>query len=175
MKATALGPGKTSFENAVTLFLLGLCTERGVLPNLEEHEFEPHLVKNVLEMQDRGDRFECNLSKPNTRVVTQATDVLMYENLITNKGALRYGHPGLAKPIPGIDSDRWRRQYLFAGMNNLLFVRRVHVAFMSNVKIRITSGIETNDKEEPAVIFGEGTSSFHSTGYQRYVATFEQR
>jgi hypothetical protein len=31
-----LGASKTSFENALTLFLIGMATDKGLLPNLDE-------------------------------------------------------------------------------------------------------------------------------------------
>ena len=60
LKAESLGKGKTSFENAVTLFLIGLGTERGLLPSLEEKAFEPKLVNNILDLRNSGHRIECN-------------------------------------------------------------------------------------------------------------------
>lgn len=41
LSASFLGTSKTSFENAITLFLVGMGTEKGMLPHLEDQYFEP--------------------------------------------------------------------------------------------------------------------------------------
>ena len=60
LKAKVLGSGKTSFENAVNSFLMGLGTERGLLPSLEENTFEPELVNSVIDLRNSGHIIECN-------------------------------------------------------------------------------------------------------------------
>ena len=60
LQALVLKSGKTSFENAVNSFLIGLGTERGLLPSLEENTFEPNLVNSVLDLRNSGHHIECN-------------------------------------------------------------------------------------------------------------------
>ena len=113
LKAESLGAGKTSFESAVTLFLIGLGTERGLLPSLEEQAFEPKIVDKVLDLRNSGHRIECNHKESGdhrlSRVVTQATEVFTFENIIYNKAALNNEQDIEPKRIPLIDSRRIRR------------------------------------------------------------------
>ena len=54
-----------------------------------------------------------------------------------------------------------------------MLLRRIHVSFLSNVKLRVWAP-KTED-EEDKVVYGDGTSAFYSSNYQRYAVTFEQR
>ena len=58
----------------------------------------------------------------------------------------------------------------------LLLLRRVHVGFLSNLKVRVfaPSSDSNNSEEKRQVVYGDGTSAFFSSAYQRYVMTFEQ-
>ena len=88
LQAQALGAGKTSFENAATVFLLGLGTEQGLLPNMDEQAFEPDLIEAVLDLKNDDYSIECNhtIDGKNklSKVVTQATDILLYGNILCN-------------------------------------------------------------------------------------------
>ena len=42
---------------------------------------------------------------------------------------------------------------------------------MSNVKLRVFD----DSMETPTVVYGDGTSSFGSSSYQKYAVTFEQK
>lgn len=59
----------------------------------------------------------------------------------------------------------------------LLLLRRVHVSFLSNLKVRVlapSSDTAILDPESKQVVYGDGTSGFFSSAYQRYAMTFEQ-
>ena len=58
-------------------------------------------------------------------------------------------------------------------MFKLHLLRRVHVAFMSNIKLRVFAPESDDDDSEKQVVFGDGTSTFHSSAYQKYAMTFE--
>ena len=107
-----LGPAKASFENALSLFLMGLATERGLMPNLEPHRFESELVSACLALRKKGYVIESNnskdLEKRLSRVTTQATQVFLSENIICNKASLQ-DNQTTPRGIPLIDSPRIRR------------------------------------------------------------------
>ena len=63
----------------MTIFLIGMATEKGMLPSLEEHSFEPQLVQSILDLRSKSHRIESNHQEDGShrlsRVVTQATEI----------------------------------------------------------------------------------------------------
>lgn len=180
-----LAEGKSSFENAASLFLMGLATERGALPSLEQAAFEPQLVKAVMDLRNEGHRIELNHNiRRLSRVTTQATQVLAYENIFCNEAALVNGGNPVQMSVPLVNSERVRRYIassMGSGMLNLSLIRRAHIQVVSNLKLRVlepSSAIETEaemEEDEDEVVYGDGTSGFLSSTYQAYAFTFEQK
>ena len=105
-------------------------------------------------------------------MTTQATEVLLYENIIFNQAALNQNSP--PKAMPFIDSRRVRRMHALAmGSPRLFMLRRMHVIFMSNIKLRVFAPPSEDNSDDPRVVFGDATSSFYSSNYQKYAFTFE--
>ena len=89
LSAKFLAHGKASFESAASLFLMGLATDRGLLPSLEPNAFEPKLIAAVEDLRNDGYRIQLNQSRFSARsAATQATSLLAFENIIVNDSGL---------------------------------------------------------------------------------------
>ena len=126
-------------------------------------------------MRNEGYRIESNhqVGKRLSRITTQATQVLLYENIFCNEAALLNGNPRRI-PLPLINSDRVRRYLALSsgpGQLKMRLIRRAHIQFVSNLKLRVvapSSSIDTEpecEEDEDEVVYGDGTSGFLSSTY----------
>ena len=70
-------------------------------------------------------------------------------------------------------------------MFQFYLLRRAHVTFLSNIKLRVLAPpiptshqTETQDEgseNSSQVLFGDASSTFNSSSYQKYCLTFEQK
>ena len=104
-------------------------------------------------------------------MVTSASEVFLSEHLVCNQAALSLNKK--PQSFPFIDSKYVRREFSIAQAPfGLMLIRRMHIAFMSNIKLRVWAPKQIPDDEDN-VVFGDGSSNFHSSSYQRYAMTFE--
>ena len=112
-----------------------------------------------------------------SRVTTQATDILLYENILCNQAGL--DRQSASRPVPFINSDRLSRTFALAPGLRFYLLRRIHIVFMSNLKLRVVKPTDQEKDEAEAavdtVVYGDATSSFTSSNYQKYIFTFEQQ